>query len=240
MENSTLSRHQPSNAGPGPQLTALAALALTTPVPTLGVVLGLILFPGPLGRTLFAIGKLWLLVIPILWWLQVEKGGWPLRRPSARSLLVGLASGVVIALTIGTAYAALGSQIEASPLSEVTTSLGLGSARAYLAGAAYWIIVNSLLEEYLYRWFMLRQCTRVLPVWAAVLASAAVFTLHHTVALQVYLPVGFTVLASLGVFLGGCIWAVLYQRYQSVWPGWVSHILADIAVFAVGWDLLGL
>jgi hypothetical protein len=44
--------------------------------------------------------------------------------------------------------------------------------------------------------------------------------------------------ASTGVFIGGVIWAWLYSRYRSIWPGWISHVLADIAVFGVGWWLL--
>ncbi len=241
MTRSSPPRSPVSDAtGPDPRLSALAALALTAPVPTLGVVFGLILFPGPLGQTLFTIAKLWLLLVPVLWWIQVERGRWAVHRPSLHAMLVGLASGLVIALGIGAVYAALSSQIDGAALTEVAGTLGLDSPRTYLAGAAYWTVVNSLVEEYVYRWFMLRQCERLLPAWVAALASAAIFTVHHTVALQVYLPAGFTALASVGVFIGGVVWAVLYQRYRSVWPCWISHMLADVAVFAVGWDLLQL
>ena len=49
-----------------------------------------------------------------------------------------------------------------------------------------------------------------------------------------YNSTGFT----LGVFLGGCAWSWLYLRYRSIWPGYISHIIADIAVFGVGWMIL--
>jgi hypothetical protein len=240
MSYSAATDHRPEASGPSPRLSALAALALTAPVPTLGALFGLILFPGPIGRTLFMIAKLWLVIVPVLWWIQVEGGRWQVERPSGRGVLVGLASGLAITLGIGIAYAALAARIDATRLVEVARSMGLDEPRAYLAGAAYWIVVNSLIEEYVYRWFMLRQCRQLLPAWAAVLASAALFTAHHTVALQVYLPPGLTALASAGVLIGGAVWAVLYLRYGSIWPGWISHILADIAVFAIGWHLLEL
>jgi len=109
------------------------------------------------------------------------------------------------------------------------------------ATSSTWIyrtLVNSLIEEYVYRWFVLRQCEALLPPAAAVIASAAVFTIHHVIALNQYLEPGFTALASAGVFAGGIVWATLYHRYRSIWPGWISHVLADIAVFGLGWWLL--
>jgi hypothetical protein len=116
--------------------------------------------------------------------------------------------------------------------------MGLSTPRAYLLGALGWIFANSLMEEFVYRWFVLDQCERIMRPLPAVLSSAAVFTAHHVVALSTYLPRHLTALASLGVFLGGVLWALLYSRYRSIWPAWVSHVLADIAIFAVGWAAL--
>ena len=70
------------------------------------------------------------------------------------------------------------------------------------------------------------------------MVSALLFTLHHIVALRAQAGWDVTLLASLGVFLGGCAWSWLYLRYRSIWPGYVSHVLADVAVFAVGWVIL--
>jgi membrane protease YdiL (CAAX protease family) len=47
-----------------------------------------------------------------------------------------------------------------------------------------------------------------------------------------------TLLGSAGIFVGGLTWSWLYRRYRSTWPGYVSHILADAAVFVIGWLLL--
>jgi membrane protease YdiL (CAAX protease family) len=114
----------------------------------------------------------------------------------------------------------------------------LTTPRAYLLGALGWIFVNSAMEEYVYRWFVFSQCERLMPRFAAILASAAVFTTHHVIALSTYLNPTLTAFASVGVFGGGVLWAALYSRYRSIWPGWISHIIADIAIFAVGWEIL--
>ena len=46
------------------------------------------------------------------------------------------------------------------------------------------------------------------------------------------------VLGSLGVFIGGVTWSWMYRKYRSVWVPYVSHAMVDIAIFAVGADVL--
>lgn len=70
------------------------------------------------------------------------------------------------------------------------------------------------------------------------MASALGFTLHHIVALQVYFAWHVTAIASLGLFVGGAIWAWLYLRYSSIWPAYLSHAIVDVAVFAIGYKLI--
>jgi membrane protease YdiL (CAAX protease family) len=45
-------------------------------------------------------------------------------------------------------------------------------------------------------------------------------------------------LGSLGVFIGGAVWSWLYLRYRSVWPCYLSHALADAAIFIIGYRLI--
>ena len=44
--------------------------------------------------------------------------------------------------------------------------------------------------------------------------------------------------ASRNKALGGMAWSWCYVRFGSIWPAYVSHAIVDVAVFAVGWDLL--
>ena len=199
----------------------------------------MIFFPGPMGQAIFMAAKVWMLVLPFFWYLVVEKGA-PSWSPSRLGglgigLLTGLAAGAVIVLA-AQIFGVF--DMEMSELAGEVDEMGLTTRRAFLLGALGWTFANSLMEEIVYRWFIFSQCERLMPRFAAVLASAAVFTAHHVVALSTYLPWHLNALASLGVFLGGVIWAMLYSRYRSIWPGWVSHIIADIAVFGVGWVLL--
>ena len=185
--------------------------------------------------TVFALCKVWILALPALWWLWVEGGRPSWSEPKQGGLLPGAGLGLILATAIVAAYWLIGvGRIQPELLRTATEGMGLATPLAYLGGALYWIFVNSVLEEYVFRWFVFSQCERLMPGGIAVVASALVFTTHHVVALQVYLTPAMTALASAGVFIGGVLWSWCYLRYRSIWPGWVSHAIADVAVFGIG------
>lgn len=73
----------------------------------------------------------------------------------------------------------------------------------------------------------------------AIILAALFFTTHHSIALYGYTHSwAIVLLGSLGVFIAGVIWAWCYSYYQSVVPGYISHILADLAIAFVGYQLL--
>jgi len=191
---------------------------------------------------MFIVAKIWLLGFPAAWYLVIERGTPSWSPPRHGGLAIGALSGVVLGLTIFAGAALVGAhQMDLGPLNEKVAEMGLASPLTYLAGAAAWTLVNSLIEEYVYRWFVLRQCETLLPGPLPAVASAAIFTAHHIIAVSQYLDPVLTVVASTGVFGGGLVWAWLYRRYRSIWPGWISHIVADVAVFGIGgWLLFGM
>jgi membrane protease YdiL (CAAX protease family) len=222
-----------------PRVSAAIALLLVVPVPTVGVVAALHAAPGPVGDAMFVAAKIWLLLFPASWFVLVERGrpGWS--RPGRAGLRAGLLVGSAMAGAIVLAYwGVLRDLVDPRPLRQAALEMGLGSPAAYLAGAAAWTFANSLVEEYVWRWFVLRQLRALLPAAAAILGSAALFTAHHAVAMAAYLEPAQIALGSLAVLAAGACWSFLYLRYESIWPGWISHVIADLAVFGIGWHLL--
>lgn len=218
---------------------ALLALLLIAPIPSLGVIAAMVVAPGPVGKTIFMAAKIWLLVFPTAWYLVVEKGSLSWSPPRRGGLAAGAASGAAIAGIIVVGAWLFGVQhMDLAPLRAEVQKMGLHMALPYLAGAAGWTFANSLMEEYVYRWFIFRQCDVLMRGPVAVIVSAAIFTAHHVIAVSQYLDPILTIFVSAGVFAGGVIWSWLYMRYRSIWPCWLSHVLADIAVFGIGWWLL--
>jgi uncharacterized protein len=223
---------------------AALALLLLVPVPSLAVALAHWVVPGPVGQAAFAVAKLWLVVLPAGWWLLVEKGRWswsPVRRGG---LGAGLLVGVAMAAVIVGAYLAFGQGwLDPAQVRAMANRAGIGTPPRYLAGAAYWVLVNSLIEEVVWRWFVFRQWEALIGRlrggrFLAVLASAACFTVHHTLALAAQAGPTLVVAGSLAVLAAAAAWSWLYLRYRSVWVPWVAHVLADLPIFAIGWHLL--
>ena len=114
-------------------------------------------------------------------------------------------------------------------------SKGLSNINLYILGMLYWIFLNSLLEEYVFRWFV---TTKSVIIFgndiAAIIFSALLFTLHHAIALHLF---GFlwwqTIIASFGLLSAAAIWSWLYIRYRSIWVCWLSHAICDVAVFGL-------
>jgi hypothetical protein len=115
---------------------------------------------------------------------------------------------------------------------------GLTSPGRYLAFALYIVLVNSLLEEYVWRWFVYSRCEQLVGPAAGVVLSALCFTAHHVVVFAVQMDPLPAALASLGVFLAGLAWSVCYRVFRSIWPAYLSHALADVAGLWIGWRIL--
>src|SRR5262249_41959418 len=186
----------------------------------------------------YAVCKFWVLLFPTLWLLVVE------RRPLSWSpvrhggLGVGALLGIAIGIVIIGAYAAFGRQfIDVTAFRETARRLGIVSPGRFVGYAAYLVFFNSLAEEYIWRWFVFRRSETVWPA-AATLLAAFFFTVHHVIALAAQFGAAVTVVASSGVFIGGWIWSWCYARYRSIWPGYVSHAIVDLAILSLGWKLL--
>ena len=77
-------------------------------------------------------------------WSKPEQGGY------AMSIGLGLAMSVAMLL----AWFLLGDAIDATLLSDALEPVGLLNPTVYLLATVYWILFNSLLEEYVFRWFL--------------------------------------------------------------------------------------
>lgn len=218
---------------------AAIALILLVPAPFIGTWFGLYsdeMRGTAVGQAVYAAAKVWLLALPLVWLFLVEKGQPSWSPPRRGGLGIGVITGLVISAGIIIGWLLAGRHlIDPVTVRETVQSAGIGEPLRYAVFALYICTINAVLEEYVWRWFVYRQSEALVGAGAgAVVLSAFFFTIHHVLALLAqfdWLP---ALLASLGVFAGGCIWSGLYLRYRSIWPGFISHVLVDIAIFILG------
>ena len=220
----------------------LAALLLLVPAPSLGVFFAMMFEPTrgtPIGQAVYFVSKIWILVLPILWLKWVDRQRLSFSPVRHGGLLTGALLGVAIGAVIIAAYVLFARElIDAAQMRDAAKRNGIGSFARYLGLALYLTLVNSLLEEYVWRWFVFRKCEAIFGGPSAVVMSALMFTLHHVLALAAQTNWTTTLVASAGIFVGGCAWSWCYSRFRSIWPGYVSHLIVDAAVFVVGWWIL--
>ncbi len=222
-----------------PRQRAIVALLLLVPVPSFGTWMAMVQAEGPVGQTIFFAAKLWVLVLPVAWLVLIDKRRPAIPLPRRDGKVAAIVSGSLIFLAIANGYWYLGrSWIDAQFMRDKAHEIGLSTSVLYLLGAVYWCTINSILEEYVWRWFVVTRCEMLMRRVPAVIASGLLFTLHHIIALNVYFDGRVTVLGSLGVFIGGATWSWLYLRYRNIWAAYVSHVFADVIIFIIGWQII--
>lgn len=248
LEVSANEREMPVGATGSERSLAWTSLCLLVPAPTIGVLFALWLAAGTtFGSVVYLLCKLWLLALPAVWYLVVDGGRIRfsiLQNP--QGWMVGAVSGGVIgAVILLTWLLAPAEWIDAERFRQTAAANGLDHLIPYMVFAIATVTLNAVMEEYVWRWFVLRQSRRVLGAvpgqsLLATLMASAFFTLHHVIALKAYFPWSATLVASLGVFIAGLVWCALYIYYRSIWPGYVSHALVNIGMFVVGfWIIFG-
>jgi hypothetical protein len=201
---------------------------------------------GVLAPVAYGLSKTVQFAFPVVWLWRFGRDrlqpGWP----SFRGLRIGLGFGLLVAALILGAYFGIlrGHRFlagtPASVLAKVT-QLHVATPGRFVLLAIFLSGIHSLMEEYYWRWFVFAELRRFLRVTPAIFLSSAAFMLHHVIILGVYFPERFFEAAlpfSLCVAAGGAAWAWLYERTGTIYSSWLSHLLIDAAIMAVGYDMV--
>lgn len=219
---------------------ALLGLILVAIAPSISVITGFAFKAGILAIFVFIFTKIWIFGLPAFWYLRIEKGEKSLSLPENGGWKVSTLLGAGMLIVIFIAYFSIGDKLlRADELTEILDGVGLTVAWKFALAIIFWVFINSVLEEYVFRWFITSKIEQLIGgVWIPIFLSAGIFTIHHTIALAFFIdPLG-NFIASLGVFIGGAIFSWLYMTYRSIWVAWVAHAIADVAIFIIGWNMV--
>jgi membrane protease YdiL (CAAX protease family) len=205
--------------------------------------------PAALQQATYGIGKTIQFALPAVWVFLVlhqrQSWQWPNKAHMTVGLFVGAVFGLALmGLMVALYYGWLKPQgLFTAPAAEVkhkVASFGVKSAAAYIALATFYSLVHSLLEEYYWRWFVFGHACGRLALPTAIAVSSVGFSAHHVLVLAKYFGYGspLTWLFTLGIVIGGAVWAWLYRKSGSLAGPWLSHALVDATIFVIGWDLV--
>lgn len=223
------------------QQRAWLAFLLVGLAPTASILSSFGTGEGLFGQLIWVLSKAWMLGLPLWWHVKVDREAWswsPVRNGGyAAATGIGFAFCAIMVL----AWFLIGeSRVDRETFRSTLEPFGLTNPNTYIAAAVFWTVGNSVLEEYVFRWFLVEKGEVVFGTgWPTIFASASVFVLHHFFALW-FLGFSLTanLLACLGLFVGGAAFSWLYVRYRSIWIPYITHAMCDVVVFAVGYVLL--
>lgn len=157
----------------------------------------------------------------------------PQRRTLRRAVWLGLG---VFAVILG-GYYTLGRFFD---LTAITGALGdnVGVTGANFAFVAIYIsFVNSLLEEFFFRGFLFLGMLDGAPRWLAHGYSAGLFALYHIAMMFGWGSPALIVLILAALFVGGLIFNRLNKASRCIWPSWLVHLCANLAINTIGFIL---
>jgi membrane protease YdiL (CAAX protease family) len=194
----------------------------------------------------YSVGKTVQFGLPVAFCLWCDPKALRPNRPRFDGLALGLGFGLAVSAAMFVLY--FGWLRETSVFGAAPDKVrmklgefGVTTPGSYFALAAFVVVAHSLLEEYYWRWFVFGRLRSLLPFVPALALSSLAFMAHHVIVLNHYFSGRFlsaTVPFSLGVAVGGAAWGWLYERTGSIWSSWLSHLLIDAAIFAIGWNLV--
>ncbi|MFQ5669038.1 MAG: CPBP family intramembrane glutamic endopeptidase [Acidobacteriota bacterium] len=215
-------------------------------VPALGAAAYFHLGPAhrPLAAILYGGSKLFLVLWPLVAGRVTRRnGGWP-RGPARHRPRTVLLTGLGVGLAMGGLllflylFTPVGEAVRQAAPRVRGKVADLGVLPFYVPFSLFLALAHSLVEEYYWRRYVFGDLATLMPwSWAALLAGLA-FAAHHYVVLAAYFPPTLMLATGTGVAGAGVFWCWLYRRQRSLMAPWLSHVLADAVILAIGYQLI--
>jgi membrane protease YdiL (CAAX protease family) len=203
-----------------------------------------VLFPGTaFGNGFYKGVKVFLLVWPIVATILILKVKMIDRSREKRHLASMMPAVGFGLLVVGLLFFLL----EATPLGLILDDnrdriagriRDLGVADHFLWFALFVSFFHAALEEFYWRWFVFGLAQKVMRLPLAYLVASAAFASHHVVVLSQFFPIAWALVLGACVGIGGAMWCWLSYRYNSLYGAWVSHMVIDLGLMWVGWEVL--
>lgn len=141
--------------------------------------------------------------------------------------------GCVFSLILG-CYFALGSLLDLSAVvGQLETSMAV-TADNFIAVALYIAIINSFCEEFFFRGFVFFQLKQTHTRMVAHCLSALFFALYHVAIIAFWFDLWVFALCMIALFIGGVLFNLLNENSGTIYPSWLTHACANLAINSIG------
>ena len=194
------------------------------------------------AQVVYASIKVFTLLWPIIAIKLILKDPFPafsLRSGGRRSAIEGIISGFLVGgLTVVLSMTLLFDVAQSAAPHILEKVEQLGVKNNFILFALFISIFHSLIEEYYWRWFVFGYLKQIVSTKKAHIFASLAFTAHHLVVLSQYFSFGWTLFFGFAVAVGGVLWSWMFVRHKSLEGAWISHILVDLGIMWVGYQLI--
>ncbi len=160
-------------------------------------------------------------------------------KPNKKTFLPMLGFGVLMYGFIIGAYFLLGKYFDLSGITSSLDEIGV-TKQNFIFVALYIAVCNSFLEEFIFRGYGFIGLSEKLGAKWACIFSAICFALYHITMMIGWYSVWLTALIIFALFIGGVILNILDSKCKTVYPAWIVHIFANLAINTIGMILFGI
>ena len=144
-----------------------------------------------------------------------------------------LVTGIVIYLSIMIAYYILNKFLD---FSSIINSLSMDqnvNGKDFIFVALYISFCNSLLEEFLFRYFSFIKLSEFLSKKWSYVISSILFAIYHISMVESSFPLSLILLMIFGLSIGGFIFDYVDDKDKNICNSWIIHMFADFAIMTI-------
>lgn len=104
----------------------------------------------------------------------------------------------------------------------------------FIVVALYISFINSLLEEFFFRGYAFLVLKEVSTRKFAYFFSSFMFAFYHIGMTSGWFNIIIYFLSLFGLFIGGCIFNYLNEKYKNIYSSWIVHMCANFAINTIG------
>ena len=171
--------------------------------------------------------KILLTLLPLFWMANSF-----FAKPDMQRLKIALLLGVASVIFIQLAYALLNQYVDFEQIKALLAERQRITAANFLWIAVYVTFGNSILEELLFRGYIVQ--SGIKRPWVI---SSLLFAFYHLTILIGWFPWWVLLFSLVCLFVGGLIFCWLNASRNSIWNSWAMHIFADISLLAIGFRI---
>lgn len=161
-----------------------------------------------------------------------------LKIKNAKNILKSIMFGVVVYISIILGYIVIKDYI---PPEQIINSLNKMNItfNNFLFVSLYISIINSFIEEFLFRGFACIGVNAESNKIFYIIMSSLIFSLYHVGIMANWFSIPIFIIFIIGLFLCGLLFCYLNKKSSNIYNSWMIHMFANFAINSIGFYMLG-